>query len=266
MSQEQIPVLFNARNIDVNLGDEEQEQTQGEAHMAKKHQHSQSKMQLQTVKPLNASQEDVFHSFINGKHLLLHGAAGTGKTFISLFLALKELEHDRNLNKVIIVRSVVPSRDIGYLPGSIKEKSRIYEEPYYDICTALYERGDAYDVLSSKNMIEFTTTSFLRGLTFENAIVIVDEIQNMAYSELATLVTRVGENCRIVFCGDFRQTDLTRRGEREGLMHFMEILKSMKDFAFVEFGVHDIVRSKFVKSFIMAEQEYRERVTDFNFT
>jgi phosphate starvation-inducible PhoH-like protein len=214
-----------------------------------------SHFDLKQIVPLTRNQQNTFKAFYDGKHLLLHGVAGTGKTFVSLFLALEEILNQRNYSKVIIIRSVVPSRDIGFLPGNAKEKSRIYEEPYKEICDTLFNRGDGYECLKSKNLIEFTTTSFLRGLTFNDAIVIVDETQNMTIQELDTVMTRVGENCRIIFCGDYMQSDLEKKEERKGLLTFMTILDTMNLFARVEFTKEDIVRSDLVKRYIIAKLE-----------
>ena len=149
---------------------------------------------------------------------------------MSLHLALNEVLNKSRYKQIVVIRSVVPSRDMGFLPGSAKEKARVYEEPYKMICDDLFGRGDGYDILKMKHMMEFTTTSFLRGVTFNDAIIIVDECQNMIQQELDTVMTRVGNNCRIVFCGDFRQTDLAKHEERRGLLTFMNILDRMSCF------------------------------------
>ena len=210
---------------------------------------------LREIKPLTINQDLTFKSFNKGQHLLLHGVAGTGKTFISLYLALKDVLYHETFKRIIVVRSVVPSRDMGFLPGSMKEKIRVYEEPYKAICDDLFSRGDGYDILKSKHLVEFTTTSFLRGVTFEDAVIIVDESQNMSIAELDTVMTRVGENCRIIFCGDFRQSDLIRAEERKGLLTFMKILDRMSCFEKIEFGKEDIVRSALVKNYIISKLE-----------
>ena len=198
---------------------------------------------------------DTFRSFFEGKNLLLHGVAGTGKTYISLYLALNEvLKGNNGLEKIIILRSVVPSRDMGFLPGNIKEKTRVFEDPYREICDDLFGRGDGYDILKNKFLINFATTSYLRGITFRNAIIIVDESQNMNYHELDTVITRIGDNCRVIFCGDFRQSDLLKQ-ERTGLIDFMKIIDKMGCFDKIEFGVHDIVRSALVKNYIVSKME-----------
>lgn len=209
-------------------------------------------LELKTVTPKTLNQERVFKEFINGKNLLIHGLPGTGKSFISLYLALSEIEEYREFNSVTIIRSVVPSRDMGFLPGTIKDKSKVYEAPYQAICTELFNRGDAYEILKQKNQIQFETSSFLRGLTLDNTIIIVDECQNMTYQELNTIITRVGSNSKIIFCGDYRQSDLKWDDEREGIHMFMNILNRMpKYFSCIEFVENDIVRSGLVKDFII---------------
>ena len=214
-------------------------------------------MHLKEIAPITKNQETVFKDFYNGKNLLIHGLPGTGKSFISLYLALHEIETYRSYNNITIIRSVVPSRDMGFLPGSIKEKSKIYELPYQAICSEIYGRGDAYEVLKNKTLIDFQTSSFLRGLTLNNSIIIVDECQNMTFQELSTIITRTGENARIIFCGDYRQTDLKYNDEKQGILQFMDILKKMnKYFTCIEFNVEDIVRSGLVKDFIIKKTQH----------
>lgn len=215
-------------------------------------QRNKNNFHLKHIEPVTINQGTVFKDFYNGKNLLIHGLPGTGKSFISLYLALHEIENYKSYNNISIIRSVVPSRDMGFLPGSIKEKSKIYELPYNAICAELYGRGDAYENFKNKGLIDFQTSSFLRGLTLDNTIIIVDECQNMTFQELSTIITRTGENARIIFCGDYRQTDLKYNDEKQGILHFMDILKKMnKYFTCVEFNEEDIVRSGLVKDFII---------------
>jgi phosphate starvation-inducible PhoH-like protein len=260
--------------VEVQPGDatpavQEQEQTNNNTakdKMAKKKHggYNLGKMQLKNVKPITFTQQEVFREFLSGGNLCLHGIAGTGKSFVGLYLALKECErYQLQYHKVIILRSGVPSRDMGYLPGNMQEKAAVYEEPYRQIVNKLYDRGDAYDIMKHHGNIEFATTSFLRGVTFENAIILVDEIQNMTYGELATIMTRVGDKCRIIFAGDFRQTDLFRTKEKEGLHHFLNIIQRMPEFSFHEFNIGDIVRGKLVKSFLTEDAEYRDKTPSF---
>jgi len=215
--------------------------------------------ELRTVSPLTPNQQLTFEAYNRGSNLMLHGYAGTGKSYISLYLALNEvLSSASNYDKVIIVRSVVPSRDIGFLPGSVKEKIRVYEEPYKEICDELFGRGDGYDILKMRGIIHFTTTSFLRGITFNNAIVIVDEAQNLAYNEFYTTLTRLGDTSKLLVCGDFRQTDLKKHESNNSIIHMMNILKKMSSMRFVEFEKQDIVRSNFVREFIIKSTEYQD--------
>ena len=204
---------------------------------------------LKEIEPLTKSQLAVFES---NKHLMLHGCAGTGKTFISLYLALDDIqkeEHDR----IVLVRSAVPTREMGFLPGTEDEKSKVYENPYVNIMQELFSRGDnPYGQLKQKGVISFLTTSYIRGTTFNDSVIIVDECQNMTFHELDSIITRVGRNCRIIFCGDFFQADL----RNNGLNDFMKIIKAMAEFDFIEFGINDIVRSDFVKSYLV--QKYKD--------
>ena len=207
---------------------------------------------LYDIEPLTETQDKVFRHFDEDYHLVLHGLAGTGKSFISMYLALKEiLSGTTDYNKLILVRSVVPTREMGFLPGSVKEKVKVYEQPYETICSELFGRGDAYNILKTKNYIDFMSTSFIRGITLDNCIVIVDEIQNMLFGELDSVITRVGRNCKIILCGDFRQTDLQKDVEKRGLLEILKILKNMDYFKYIEFGEKDIVRSDFVKQYII---------------
>ena len=226
---------------------------------AKPNQPAKTHFELKKIIPLTDNQEKVFHSYNNGNNLLLHGFAGTGKSFISLYLALNEILTERSFyDKIIIVRSVVPSRDMGFLPGSMKEKAAVYEEPYKEICNTLFGRGDGYEILKNKGIVHFTTTSFLRGITFNDAIVIVDEIQNMSFSEIDTVMTRLGDNSKVLFCGDFRQTDFKKDEEQRGLFRFMNIWERMSNFGHIEFVQEDIVRSGIVRDYIIQKTKLEE--------
>lgn len=212
--------------------------------------------ELRTIKPLTPNQQITFDAYRQGYNLMLHGFAGTGKTFCALYLALEEtLKTNSTYDRIVLIRSVVPSRDMGFLPGSIKDKIAVYEEPYKEICDDLFGRGDGYGILKMKKMIEFTTTSFLRGLTFNNSIVIVDETNNMTYQEIDTVMTRLGNNSRIIFCGDYRQSDLNRPYEKTGINTFMNVTKRINSFKHVEFQKEDIVRSGVVRDYIIQKTE-----------
>lgn len=215
--------------------------------------------QLKKIEPLTKHQKESFDAYRQGKNLMLHGIAGTGKSFISMYLALDEIlsSADSQYKKLVIVRSVVPTRDMGFLPGNSKEKAQVYEAPYYAICTELFGRGDAYTYLKQKNVIEFISTSFIRGITLNDCIIIVDEIANMTLHELDSVITRVGRNCKIMFSGDFRQSDFTKEHEKNGLIDFMKIIERMKSFTFVDFDEHDIVRSAMVKDYIIWKDKLR---------
>lgn len=212
-----------------------------------------------TVKPITINQNKAYKEFHKGYNLVLHGVAGTGKTYISMHMALSAvLTAEPTYSQVVIVRSVVPTREVGYLPGSLKEKISVYEDPYKDICTDLFEKASSYEELKARRMLTFATTSYLRGLTFKDSIIIVDEMQNLTYDELRTVITRVGNNARLIFCGDYRQSDFERYKDRQGLGHFINILGMIDSFAKIEFGHDDIVRSGLVKDFIISESRYQD--------
>lgn len=214
----------------------------------------QNGLYLQEIEPITDTQQKVFDSYLSGKNIMCHGVAGTGKTFISSYLAIRDIIDKYDEKETLqIIRSVVPTRDMGFLPGSTKEKARVYEAPYYAIFSELFGRGDAYEVLKQRGQVQFTTTSFVRGMTFNDSIIIVDECQNMTYHELDSVITRLGDNCRVIFCGDFRQSDFRWDDERQGIMDFMKIIKKMKSFDFIEFHKEDIVRSDLVKEYIISK-------------
>ena len=210
-------------------------------------------LNIKRFEPLTDNQSLTYKAFHDGDNLMLHGVAGAGKTFLAMYLSLEDILSEFNqYDKLIIVRSVVPTRDMGFLPGSQGEKSEVYEAPYSAICTELFDRGDAYQYLKQKGVIKFATTSFIRGITISNAIIIIDEMQNMTAAELNSVITRIGKNCRVIFCGDIAQTDLLNpKKEKTGLGDFVKIIHEMKSFEFIEFDEEDIVRSGLVKDYII---------------
>lgn len=214
--------------------------------------------QLATIKPVTDNQKVVFDTWKKGLNQFLFGCAGTGKTFVSLYLALQEvLRNDTPYDKVIVVRSLIPTREIGFLPGDEEDKAALYQVPYSNMMQFMFEQPNEqafsmlYDRLKAQGSFYFLSTSFLRGLTFDNSIIIVDECQNLNFHELDTIITRVGQESKIVFCGDFGQSDLTRLNERNGLMNFLQILQEMNEFNCTEFNIGDIVRSGFVRSYLI---------------
>ena len=214
--------------------------------------------QLSTIKPVTDSQKIVFDSWKKGLNQFLFGCAGTGKTFVSLYLALQEvLKNETPYDKVIVVRSLIPTREIGFLPGDEEDKAALYQVPYSNMMQFMFEQPNEqafsmlYDRLKAQGSFYFLSTSFLRGLTFDNSIIIVDECQNLNFHELDTIITRVGQDSKIFFCGDFGQSDLTRMNERNGLMDFLQILQEMQEFNCTEFDIGDIVRSGFVRSYLI---------------
>ena len=210
---------------------------------------------LITVEPMTTSQEVVFTAWDEGNHLVMTGAAGSGKTFSALYLALEDtLDTSEPQHQIILCRSAVPTREIGYLPGTLDEKLDAYTAPYRQICSHLFDDDGAYDKLTKQGEIKFVSTSHLRGTTFDDAIIIIDEMQNLTFHELDSIITRVGNNCRVVFCGDYYQTDFVKTTDRAGMHSFMEIIEHMNRFTIVEFTWADIVRSDFVRDYIMTKE------------
>ena len=215
---------------------------------------------LLDIEPITNNQKRLFDSYAEDKHLVAYGTAGTGKTFISLYNALADvLDESTPYEKIYLVRSLVSTREIGFLPGDHEDKADIYQIPYKNMVKYMFQMPtDAdfemlYGNLKAQETIKFWSTSFIRGTTLDNAIVIVDEFQNLNFHELDSIITRVGENSRIVFCGDASQTDLVKTNDRNGVHDFLNILRKMPSFDIIEFGIDDIVRSGLVKEYIIAK-------------
>tara|TARA_B100001094_G_scaffold222835_1_gene216901 strand:+ start:7197 stop:7955 length:759 start_codon:yes stop_codon:yes gene_type:complete len=214
------------------------------------------------IEPLTDNQKKLFESYAEGKHLVAYGSSGTGKTFITLYNALADVLDDRTpYEKIYLVRSLVSTREIGFLPGDHEDKSSLYQIPYKNMVKYMFQMpSDAdfemlYGNLKTQETISFWSTSFIRGTTLDNCIIIVDEFQNLNFHELDSIVTRVGENSKIMFCGDATQTDLVKQNEKNGIVDFMKILNVMPSFDVIEFGINDIVRSGIVKEYLIAKME-----------
>ena len=219
---------------------------------------------LLDIQPIGDTQAAVFEAYAAEKNIFAHGVAGSGKTFVLLYLALKEaLDKKTPYERVVIIRSLLPSRDVGFLPGTLEEKSDLYQDPYRILVRTMFEMAsDAdfsqlYDKLSAQGSLDFITTSFLRGQTFDRTIILVDEFQNMLFHELDTLITRVGQDSKIMFAGDTAQTDL-RNGQGQEHIQFTRILETMKEFHISEFGFGDIVRSGLVRNYLIAKHNLQE--------
>ena len=217
---------------------------------------------LVDIEPLNDNQKRLFKSYKSGKHLVAYGVAGTGKTFISLYNSISDVLSDTTpYEHIYLVRSLVATREIGFLPGDHEDKADIYQIPYKNMVKYMFQMpSDAdfemlYGNLKAQDTIKFWSTSFLRGTTLDNSIVIVDEFQNLNFHELDSIITRVGENTRIIFCGDASQSDLVKTNDRNGIVDFMNVLRKMPSFDIIEFGISDIVRSGLVKEYLTAKIE-----------
>ena len=216
---------------------------------------------MKTFQPLTENQNKFFQAYKQGDYFIaLHGVAGTGKTFSALYKAIEEvLDKSNTFEKIIVVRSAVQSREIGHLPGSVDEKMEIYQQPYRQICETLFGRKDAWDRLEEQGYIQFISTSFIRGMSFDDAIIIVDEMQNMTFEEIDTVMTRVGYRSKIIWCGDYRQTDLNKKkNDVSGLLKFFDIAYHMGAFTRIEFTPDDIVRSSLVKDYILAKLKFED--------
>ena len=217
---------------------------------------------MRTINPLTPNQENLFRCYENNQNVVAYGCAGTGKTFITLYNALRDvLDEKTPYEKIYIVRSLVSTREIGFLPGDHEDKSSLYQIPYKNMVKFMFEMPTEADFemlygnLKTQGTISFWSTSFIRGTTLDKAIVIVDEYQNLNFHELDSIITRVGQDSKIMFCGDATQTDLIKTNERNGVIDFMKILRIMPSVDIIEFGLEDIVRSGFVKEYLLAKME-----------
>jgi len=210
---------------------------------------------LLSYEPITNNQKIAYEAWDEGDNLVLCGSAGTGKTFIGMYLGLESvLDKSWEQNKLVIVRSVVPTREMGYLPGSIEEKVDAYTAPYRSITNELFNDRHAFDMLESQGQLSFMSTSFIRGITLDDCVLLIDEMQNLTFHELDSIITRVGRNTKVIFSGDYYQSDLTKETDKNGVLHFMNIMEQLKDFSIIEFNWTDIVRSGFVRDYIMTKE------------
>ena len=210
---------------------------------------------LKTFDALTENQNNFFEMYRGGGYFIgLFGSPGVGKTFLALYRALEEvLSKDNPFKQIVVVRSMVQLREIGHLPGSLEEKQEIYELPYKEVCQTLFGRTDAWDRLKEQGYARFISTTAIRGISIDDSIIIVDECQNMNFAEINTVMSRVGHRSKIIFCGDYKQTDLIKSNRDQTAFHdFRKIATSMPAFQEVYFTPDDIVRSSLVKQWIVA--------------
>ena len=211
--------------------------------------------ELEKIEPITDNQKKAFESGDKGYNLILTGSAGTGKTFIALYNAFKEmLDKPELYRRIMIMRSMVPTRDAGHLPGTKEEKEDPYKVPYKSICDEIFGYKGAYGKLTTANKLTFETTSYIRGATFDQTIIVVDEMQNLNFHELDSVITRVGNDCKIIFCGDYLQSDFKYNDDKDGIIKFISIVEQMRFFRVVNFGWEDIVRSDLVRDYIMTKE------------
>jgi phosphate starvation-inducible PhoH-like protein len=211
--------------------------------------------ELEKIEPITDNQKKAFESWDKGYNLILTGSAGTGKTFIALYNAFREMLDKPDLyRRIMIMRSMVPTRDAGHLPGTKEEKEDPYKVPYKSICDEIFGYKGAYGKLTTANRLTFETTSYIRGATFDQTIIVVDEMQNLNFHELDSVITRVGNDCKIIFCGDYLQSDFKYNDDKDGIIKFISIVEQMRFFRVVNFGWEDIVRSDLVRDYIMTKE------------
>jgi predicted ribonuclease YlaK len=217
---------------------------------------------MKPIEPLTENQKELFRCYENNQNIVAYGCAGTGKTFVTLYNALRDVLDPRSpYEKIYIVRSLVATREIGFLPGDHEDKSSLYQIPYKNMVKFMFEMPTdtdfemLYGNLKNQGTISFWSTSFIRGTTLDNAIIIVDEFQNLNFHELDSIITRVGENSKIMFCGDATQSDLVKSSEKTGIADFMRVLRTMPSMDIIEFGVEDIVRSGLCKEYLIAKMD-----------
>lgn len=258
--QETKPLQTNTTNMAIRKKTVNKVPGQGMSNKQKKRRKPIDEVYMTPVEPLTHNQQLFFDEWDKGQMIYAYGCAGTGKTFIALYKALKDVLNEYTpYEKIYIVRSLVATREIGFLPGDHEDKSSLYQIPYKNMVQSMFEMTDdnsyemLYDNLKSQETISFWSTSFIRGTTLDNAIVLIDECQNLNFHELDSIITRVGQDTKIIFCGDASQTDLIKTSERTGILDFQRILQKMPEFSLIEFGIEDIVRSGLVKSYIISK-------------
>jgi phosphate starvation-inducible PhoH-like protein len=202
------------------------------------------------VKPLNYIQEQYLDAIKQNDVVFGVGSAGTGKTYIAASYAAGELFH-RRVNKIILTRpNIETGRGLGFLPGELDEKYAPYLEPFDNVFQRSLGKGFYEYALKNKD-IEPRPIGFMRGATFDNAIVLVDEAQNLTKTELKMLLSRVGKNCKVILSGDPDQRDISNSGLEDAIKR----LEQIEGVEVVRFLEQDIVRSRMCKQIIIAYKD-----------
>ena len=228
--------------------------------MVKRHKTTHNSLQVRLddlleYDPITKNQEITYDAWENGYNLVLTGSAGTGKTFMGMYLGLEQVLHsETEQDRLVIIRSMVPTRELGFLPGSKEEKEDVFTSPYKAIACELFGDQSSWGKAVTAKKIQFESTSFIRGLTLDNAVILVDEMQNLSFHELDSVITRVGKGSRIIFAGDYLQSDFKFKDDKDGIIKFLTIVEQLKKFEIINFGWEDIVRSDFVRDYIMTKE------------
>lgn len=237
--------------------------TSGRSKTGSKEDGAKLSFNMTELRPLTDRQQDLFNAFSRDRNIIGYGSAGSGKSYLATYLAIKDILVNKNFKRLLILRSPLSVNHQGYLPGTLEEKEAVYERPYRDIVTDLFQNKEMYDKLKEEHIIDFQTTSYIRGLTWNDTIVVADEVQNMLWEEINTIATRIGTNSKLVFLGDLAQNDITvaKRNQHSGMEKLLMIAKRIDKFDLVKFLPEDIVRGEFVKQWIIACEQYEEQFT-----
>lgn len=206
------------------------------------------------IKSRSANQQKLIDEYEKKDMIFAVGPAGTGKTYLSIALAVKSLK-EKSIKKIILSRPAVEAGEkLGFLPGDMKEKIDPYLQPLYDALEDMIPQVKLQDMME-KNIIQIAPLAFMRGRTLNDAVVILDEAQNTTPAQIRMFLTRMGWNTKMIITGDVTQIDLPR-GQKSGLIDAMNILKNIEEISFVNLTGKDIVRHKLVTKIVSAYDKY----------